>query len=373
MNRLRRETLYQVRLLDENNHVFALYDDLVSVQYHKRVNHIGMAILTVPEGHDILNHLVRDLLIEIWLMPPVRTGQPAWGRDFIGVFRDRQISTDPNGNIYHLLYIPDTIEILSRYVVAWPAGSGGKNHWVGQRLSVIANDIVRWNCTAEATVANGRLRDATVVHGLEDAGAIAGTDVVDYSVSPGRNVLDFLQEIAPICGFDFDVERNPSFPTDLYVWQAEGQLGEDRSADVIFDLSLDNISSTNLEFDGLREKTIAIVGGGGEGADRTFSIRTGANYALSNDYELWVDARDREFDDELATVGDATLGGYEARLQIKSAVVSSLGWIYRRDFAHGDLVTMRFAGFSSVKKIGTTDVRFDQSQHMVIRLELIEP
>jgi hypothetical protein len=371
MNRLRRETLYQVRLLDENNHVFAVYDDLVSVQYKKRVNHIGMAILTVPENHDILNHLVRDLLIEIWLLPPF--GGKPWGRDFMGVFRDRQISTDPNGNIYHLLYIPDTIEILSRYVVAWPSNSGGKNKWTGQRLSVIANDVVRWNCTADATIAEGRVRDATVIHGLEDAGAIAGTDVVDYSVSPGRNVLDFLQEIAPICGFDFEVDRNPSFPTDLYVAQYEGQLGEDRSADVIFDLSLDNISSTSLEFDGLREKTIAIVGGMGEGVDRTFVVRSGVNYATNNDYELWVDARDRQFDDELASVGDAMLGNYEARLQIKSNVISSLGWVYFRDFGHGDLVTVQFAGFSSVKKIGITDVRFDQSQRMSVQLELIEP
>lgn len=371
MNALRRETLYQVRLLDNDNHVFAIYDDLVAVQYKKHVNHIGMCILTVPEGHDILNHLVRDLLIEIHLFPPV--GGIPWGRDFIGIFRDRQIATDANGNIYHLLYVPDTIEILSRYVVAWPAGSGGKNHWTGQQLAVIANDVVRWNCTAEATIANGRLRDATVIHGLEDAGAIGGTDVVDYSVSPGRNVLDFLQEIAPICGFDFDVDRNPSFPEDLYVRQYAGQLGTDRSADVVFDLSLDNISSASLSFDGLREKTIAVVGGRGEGEDRTFMIRSGVNYASNNDYELWVDGRDREFDDELAALGDAVLGGYAARIQLQSGVAASLGWIYKRDFEHGDLVTTQFAGFSAIKKIGTTDVRFDQSQRMVVQLELIEP
>ncbi|KXK51959.1 MAG: hypothetical protein UZ13_01515 [Chloroflexi bacterium OLB13] len=371
------EHLYQVRVYDSSDNTLAVYDDLVSVVYKRQVNHIGMAILTVPEGHDILQYAVKDTLFEIWISYPRLVPNPVtfsqdWANDFTGLFRDRQIATDPNGNIYHLLYIPDAIESLSRHVVAWPAGSGGKNHWIGQRLSVIANDIVRWNCTEEATVANGRLRDATVVHGLEDAGAIPGTDVVDYSVSPGRNVLDFLQEIAPICGFDFTVERHPSHPGELRVRQLLGQLGTDRSSNVIFDLALDNISSTSLSFDGLREKTIAIVGGAGEGAARTFVIRAGVNYAPNNDYEHWVDARDRD-DDELPAVGDAVLGNYEARAQLRSDVMSSRGWVYRRDFEHGDLVTAQFAGFSAIKKIGTTEVRFDQSQRMAVLLELIEP
>lgn len=115
--------------------------------------------------------------------------------------------------------------------------------------------------------------------------------MVNYSVPPGRNVLEFMQELAPICGFDFDVRKNVFAPATLEYRQFTAQLGSDLSASVLFDLSLDNVSTANLDFDGLREKTVAIVGGPGEGSGRSFATRTGANYAANNDYEVWIDAR----------------------------------------------------------------------------------
>lgn len=96
-----------------------------------------------------------------------------WVSDFLGIYRDRQIAIDNDGTLYHLLYVPGTMEILSRYVTGYPTGVVGKSYWAGARLSVIANDVVRWNCTAEATTANGRIRNATVIRNLDDQGPSA--------------------------------------------------------------------------------------------------------------------------------------------------------------------------------------------------------
>mgnify|MGYP001591432581 FL=1 len=84
---------------------------------------------------------------------PVGGGEIAASSDFLGLYRDKQIVTDGDGNIYYLLYFPSTMEILSRYDIAWPAGTPAKNYWPLQvgvsEIAAIANDIVRWNCTAD--------------------------------------------------------------------------------------------------------------------------------------------------------------------------------------------------------------------------------
>lgn len=377
MSNYLKEYRYQVRVLDANDQVLAVYDDLMSLYYRKQVNNPGMAIMTVPEGHDILNYAFDDTLFEIFVSyPQISPAGDNWGQtwvsDFLGLYRDRQIATDGDGNPYHLLYVTGTIDILSRYVNAYPAGTNNKTQWTGQQLSIICNDIVRWNCTDEATIANGRIRNATLVYNLHDAGAISGTPVVNYSITPGRNILEIMQELAPICGFDFDVQKRGGFPGQLEYRQFAGQLGTDRSGEVVFDISLDNSPTVNLSFDGLREKTIAIVGGGDSGANRSFAVRVGPNYSGTNDYEVFVDGRSND-DSELDDLGDTRLGELTARLQMQNTIALTRGWVYRRDFAHGDLVTAQFAGTSQTKKIGITEVKFDQDQRCEIRLEFIEP
>lgn len=372
------EQRYQVRIFDASNNVVAIYDDLISVTYKKTVNEVGMAILAVPAFHPLLDYAVDDQLMELFISYPdrhVASGSSihqSWKADFLGLYRDYQLATDDNGNVYYLLYFPSTLEVLSRYVNAWPASTDGKTSWVGQQLAIIANDVVRWNCTSDATAANGRLRDATVIRDLNDAGAISGTSVVDYRVSPGRNVLDFLQELAPILGFDIDVNRYGSDPTRLEAKQYDGQLGSDLSADIIFSLSLDNLSSAHLSGDRLREKTVAIVGGAGEEASRTYAIVTGVNYAASNDYEMFVNGRDK-LDAELEDTGDAALGKEQARRQVGGAISSSLGYIYGRDYNLGDLVSVEFAGAIETKKITSVSVEYGQSQKVTIGVEFSEP
>lgn len=77
--------------------------------------------------------------------------------------------------------------------------------------------------------------------------------------------------------------------------------------------------------------------------------------------------------DELNDVGDAHLGDLQSRLSLQNTVNPSNGWVYRREYSHGDLVTSQFAGTNEVKKIGRVEIRFDQDQRCQIRLEFVEP
>ncbi|MFN8493853.1 MAG: hypothetical protein U0350_40015 [Caldilineaceae bacterium] len=153
-------------------------------------------------------------------------------------------------------------------------------------------------------------------------------------------------------------------------WHA-GQLGADLSSSVFFDMSLDNVRQINLNGDRLREKTVAIVGGQGDGAARTFVVRTGANQAVTNDYEIFVDARSNK-DSELSALGDARMGELRARTNLNAEIFESIGYRYKRDYNHGDLVTVNFAGTSARKKIDGVEVKFDQDQNSNVKLELID-
>jgi hypothetical protein len=381
------EHRYQVRVLEANevgriDQVNYLCDNLPGVYYKKEVNHTGLAILTVPEGHplaDLVANPVQDTLIEIAISyresPDIDQdlGQK-WVVDFSCLYRDHQVATDADGNRYYLLYCPGLNDILSRSIIAYKAGTNNKSQWSGAELATIANDIVRWNCTEEATTANGRIRTASQVRGLTDDGSVAGSPVVDYA-SAYKNVLETLQDLAPICGFDFQVIRNTGTPGILHAHQYAGQLGTDRLGDVIFSPWLDNVASANLNADRMREKTIAIVGGPGEGAARTVSVRTGANWSAYNDRELFVDARNNTVG-ELATIGNEKMSDLQAKTKLNIVQIApSLGTVYRRDYTIGDIVSAQFGsifgGVTQRQKIQSVEVRFDQGQECVINVELV--
>lgn len=367
------EIQYQARILNGSDEVTAIYTDFTALYYKKAVNQIGMAILTVPEDHPIIATLTDDLLLEIYIsyrnaVDIVSHYSITWSKDFMCLYRDYQIATDEDGNRYYLLYFPGIMDILSRNVIAYGAGVNDKTQWTLQHLDIIADDMVRWNCTPDATTINGRLRDASIIRSLEAGGFFAASPIVDFTAS-NKNVLEALQEIANIGGFDFDIERDNSVPGNMLFTEYQNQLGTDRSTTVIFDPALDNVAKANLSGDRLREKTVAIVGGVGTGTGRDYSIRTGANQSASNDYEIFIDAR-TSTTAELPTIGDARLSELQAKRQLDFEIAPSLGLIYKRDYGLGDLVTGSFGDYSATKKIHTVEVRFDQDQLAAVRIEL---
>jgi len=379
-----KEMGYLVAVLDATNQAIAVYDDLVEVSYRKQCNRIGMAVLTVPEGHPILDLVADDVIINIYISFPYMASGPSrvtyayrqtWQIDFEGLYRDRQITTDADGNIYYLLFFPSMIEILSRYIIAWPSGVDQRSMFDNWFLAFIVNWIVKYNCTASATTANGRLRTATVIRALDlSTVVLSGIRATTLTVGQ-RNVLELMQEFAPITGFDFDVIPNPTAGHEGEYWmqQYEGQRGTDRSTTMIFDMALDNLSAANMLGDRLREKTEAIVGGTGQGTTRSFSLRTGDNSSATNEYEVFVDAAAEPTTEGMEAIGDARLGELKATAKVSASVISSRGYVYGQHYQHGDLVTVQIGDTSVVRKIDAVDVSFSQNQRVDVRLEFANP
>ncbi len=379
MNQIR-ETIFQVLIIDDTYQHVALYDDVTSLSIQQFWGRGGMAIVTVPEGHDLLSYATLDQLVFIVLTFPTITLPTenygtTWRIQLRGHIRDSQISTDDMGNVFYLIYISDLLEVLDRYITGYPTGINNKSEWTGAEIAVIADNLVDFNATANGTVAGSRIRDVTVVGGLIGQGAIGGSAVVNYSVEPGRNLLDVLTEIGNIAGFVYKVDTEFAHVGD---WDQIGPLtarqtvSTDRSADVIFSLHLDNVSNLNISSDSLREKTVAIIGGKNVGTSRTFAVRTGDNYAANNDKEIWVDAASKEAD-ELDDIGDFALAQRKARISMDAEIFSSLGYVFGRDFFLGDYVSVFLGGVVAVKLIDSVELVFDQGLQPTQRFELVEP
>lgn len=361
--------LYQCRTFDGSGNLVGLYDNLVSLYYRKLRRGVGLAVLTVPDGHSILSQLADDLLLDVYFIyRPLAGGEVTDQQDFTGLYRDKQTVTDSDGNVHHLLYFPAATEVLQRDIIAYNPGIANKTQWTSTQAKDIAGTIVDTNCGLNATAVNGRLRDASRIRNLTTA-ASGTSATINYAASY-RNVLEVVQELADAGGFDFQVRRVSTTSTDLQFFARAPYLGTDKSATIIFDLNLDNIMHASLEGGRNQEKTVAIVGGAGIGASRTFSIRTGPNRSASNDYEVFVDARSNA-STELASIGDAKLNQLEAKRNIEVEIAPSSGYVYRRDYGLGDLITVSFAGGMAAGEISAVEVKFDQDQNTTIKIELV--
>lgn len=366
---------YQIRIYSNSGSVIGVYNDLVSLYYRSIVNSPGMAILTVPVNHPLVSVLADDLIMEIHISYPATVATPGvanWGVDFTGIYRDKQIATDAQGNYYYLLYFPGATEILTRSIVGYRAGTNNESQFTARTAKEIMQQLITMNCTAAATTVNGRVRSINVVNSLgfiNLGGAVYPSTTINYSCAY-KNVLECLQELSDLSSIDFAVVlvvgiSNTNFGVILY----PGQLGTDRSTTVIFDVNLDNIKGGNLTGDRLREKTVAIVGGQGEGAARSIAVRTGANYGTTNDYEIFADARGNT-NTELNDIGDAKLADLIAKETVQVDIAPGLGYVYRKHYALGDRVTVRFAGISQIKKITEVEVSFGQDRQATIQIRM---
>lgn len=370
---------------DATGNVAGVWNDFVQLTAKKILNKGGMIVSAFPIGHPILDTLERDALYRVMIGFTSRaainndiptTVSFSWFQDdevaLYGLYRDTQVVMDESGNLYHMLYMMHPDEILTRYVSGFPTGVAGKSVWSGTSPAVIANDLVRWNMTEEATAANGRIRDASRVRGANDMGAVGGLSSINFALEPGAPLGDTIRELAKSYGFIVEVKvaNDGTLAVTQSPLTGGGATGEDRRDSVRFHLHLDNLQQASLGGDSLQERTVAIVGGGGEGGSRTFEVRTGQNYSSpENDYEMWVNGSSLDAS-ELPALGDKALARVLAKGRYTSRVGVSVGYMPFRDFDIGDIVTSYVGEASRDQRVTSIELTFDQTQRPQTFIEL---
>lgn len=259
--------------------------------------------------------------------------------------------------------------MLGWRIVAWPAATANRSKFTSAKAETIMKTLVEYNAGASATTGNGRHRTGTIT-GISTAADAAGGNTLDWYCAHAI-LLETLQKLALVAGGDFDLVK-----TGAQAWEFEfypGQLGTDRSGEVVFALDYDNMANPRFRTGRLGEKTVAIVGGQGEDSQRDITVRTGANYSSSNDIEVFVDAReiDKGNTAGLQAKGDQELEALRALDQFDFDVLQTAVGAYGRHYFLGDLVTVvsPFTGAASDRKVRSVTVTVDQQRHEQIGVD----
>lgn len=353
-------TDYQILVKSPAGVLQAVITDFLSLAYNKVVNEPGLCVFSLSGNHQAISYLENNSQIEIWRR---NQGQGIdWYCDFYGLYREPDRRGARPG--IFAAYCPGQLSMLAWRIVAWPAATTNRSQFTSTAAETIMKTLVNYNAGASATTGNGRERTGTIT-GVSVEADGAGGNSLDWNCGH-KNLLETLQEIAFIAGGDFDLVK-----TAAQAWEFrwyEGQLGTDRSADVIFALDYDNMANPRYRLRRLGEKTVAIVGGQGVESGRTIEVRTGANYnASTNNIEAFVDARNITTTAGLQTRGDQYLEASRAYDEFYFDVLQTAVSAYGKHYFLGDLVTAvsPYTGLGVTRKIKTVSVSLDRKQEQI--------
>ncbi len=336
--------------------------DYLTLSYTRRVNAPGLLTVSLPGNHRVVSQLEHNSQIVVYRRNP-RLGLD-WTADFWGLFR-AQRRTYTDHDVFEAT-CPGILTMLGWRIVAWKAGTANRSSFANVKAETVMKTLVSYNAGSQATATSGRVRDG-VISGLSVQADGAGGNTISIDCA-WDNLLEVLQKVATIGGGDFDLVK-----TGAQAWEFRwytGQRGVDRTAYLLFALERGNMAEPEYSYDRLEERTVAIVGGQGEGADRAVVVRTGPDYSSDNDIEMFVDARNNTTTGGLNASGDARLRAARALQQFGYRVVQTLGCAYGVHYGLGDLVKAQYGPVNVTQKIVGVTVSLDRDGAETIDVEM---
>lgn len=323
------------------------------LEYKKEANGVGVLLFDLDGDHDAIDDLAQDGQVEVYRTDVDRDVD--WYVDFEALFVDEERRADDDGNTLFRAICPGQMDFLARAVVAWPADTASRSIFTTAKAETILKTLVTYNAVAaSATTANGRIRTTDLANISVEADA-AGGNTLTFACAQ-QPLLEALQDVARIGDRDFYLARTGAQAWEFRVKQ---YLGTDRSTTVIFALNFGNMSNPMLKRNRLNEKTVAIVGGQGTESDRTFVVRTGANYSATyNSKEVFYPATQYTTTAGLQAAGDVRLDELEAKDDLTWDVIQTPGSLYGVHYFLGDLVVGYYQGVTATKQITGVTVSF---------------
>lgn len=342
-----------------------------SLAYRNEVNAPGYCRVTFAGNHPARSLLPTNGQIEVYRRNPDLG--VSWYRDFVGVFRGQTHRTNEIGE--WVIESPGIMSLLGWRSVAWYAGTSNRSTFSAVAAETIMKTLVSYNAGANATAANGRVRDGVTSGKLSNIWTIsnqtdgAGGTAKTWSCA-WDNLLGTLQALQKSgAGGDFDLIKTAA-STFEFRWYA-GQRGTDRTASVIFSLDRGNMAQPEYTFNRQNEATVAIVAGQGDGTSRVVTTRNGADYSSSNDIEAFVDGRSYSTTAALQAIGDKAMFDRRARQTLNFSVLQVPNAYYGAHYFLGDLVTARYLGTSFTQKVQAVPVSFDNAGNERISVEMM--
>lgn len=329
--------------------------------YVKEVNGIGNGLFAVNAESSIVDYLdpngvtLLDAQIEFWRSDSENSIDPYC--DFYGFLRDREYSTDDNGQIQFVAHLDEQCDYLRRAAIDYRANVTNRTLFDNVPAETILKTLVTYNATTSGTTGDGRDRDVDAWGGYISVAAdtAAGSNLTLSCM--GRNLHEVLREVAETGGLDFSLVE-----TGAQAWQfrTAALLGTDRSSGastVTFSLPYGNMRRPTLRSSRRAEKTVVIAGGQGVDSARTVAVRTGANYhATYNSFELFINASQYTATAGLQTEADERLEELRSRDTLAFDVIQVPSTLYGKHYFLGDKVRAYFRGFAYTPQIRRVSV-----------------
>jgi hypothetical protein len=277
----------------------------------------------------------------------------AWYRDWSGMFLDEDRWLEGGLSLYKAYCKGDQIWLHDREVF-YDADTANRTAFVAVPAETIMKTLATYNCTAFASVANGRDADGTIAGFSVQVPDNGLGNPLNWKCARD-NLLGTLQKLADVAGGDFDVIKTGAATWEFRWYTA--RRGIDRTATVIFSLDRGNMGDPHYSIARSGRITSVVVGGLGVGADRLTSARTGNGYAANNNIEAFYDGNSQNPTAAgLNALGDQLLYKMRDQQQFSFKVLQTPACLYGRDYFPGDLVTAKFLTITTTPKIISASV-----------------
>jgi len=372
---------YQVRVRDTSGAQVAVFGGggrgglgggLVSFSYTKRLRLPGQWSEQI-EGNDerIADLMINpdtgehtDYVFEFWRRDVI--GGLDWYRDFEGFHRGDSFSLAQDGR---QVYVPrgrGLDDLIPAEIIAYSAGTAFVRK--SGAAETVAKAYVEENIGPSATVAAGRRYEGAFQGLTVQVDGLTGDTWSDSK--PNKNLLDVLDGIAEAGPGDFMIVLTSDTPDAItmeFRWK-DNQWGLDRTEGngvndpVIWDTSLNNIQVLNYTYSRLDEVNLASIGGPGVGTARAYTQRTSGT-ELDSPWarrSVFRKATSAHTVTERETKADSILNKQRAKRMFSFSVMQTDAIRYGVNWDLGDLVTVKFKGYTFTQKI--TGVRVSLSQ-----------
>jgi hypothetical protein len=150
---------------------------------------------------------------------------------------------------------------------------------------------------------------------------------------------------------------------------------------MLFALQHGNMANPRLIIDKSREKTVAITGGRGTGAERDVIVRLGPDYdALDNNQEMWIDARTGSTTAAIAAIADGALAETRAKNKLSFDVIQTPATCYGQQvycssqaicYDVADVVMAKYRHVTEAQRITGVAIQVKPDGSEIIDLELV--
>lgn len=365
-------TDYAVELYSPLGTELATLDNLIVLDYARRVNNVGQLSVTLSTKYDSLIFYGGDVIPDLKLSVKRRIGGGSFVLDMatIWLVRSAVRTIDENGQALTTLIAEDLISILNRRIVAYAAGSAQADKTAVADNFIKA--IVRENLGTLATDTS-----RSVATYLSIAADVSAGPSISKAFSR-RNVLTVMQEICKSANeagtylaFDI-VATSPSSPPVFSTFT--GQRGIDRRwpgglAPIVLGIEFGNLSFVRREYNHIDEVTYGYAGGQGQGVDRLIGAAQDATRIAKSPFgriESFSDARSggttqAQVDDE----ADSLIKNNIPKNIFEARIVDTPKTVYGLHYGYGDYVTAVFQGESIDARIDSVRIRFEGGKETI--------